>query len=286
MAIDLGRDRLFVAELGNDSVDVVDLRDGRVIKRITGLRSPQGVAYSKAGDLVLVSNAGDGTVRMFSASTLTPVGTIRLGDDADNMRVDPHDGTVVVGYGRGGLAIIDPVKRTKIATIPLPAHPEAFQIDPTTDIAYVNVPNARQIDVIDLATRRQLATWTGFPASSNFPMVLDPASGLLAALFWNPPRMVFLNRMTGKATGILPICGDADDVYSDQGRQRLYVSCGAGEIGVFQRHAGVFKASLPVRTAPGARTSLFVPELDRLFVASRAELLRAGAAILVFRPQP
>ena len=92
--------------------------------------------------------------------------------------------------------------------------------------------------------------------------------------------------MTGKATGMLPICGDADDVYSDRRRRRLYVSCGEGDVSVFQRQAGIYETLPPVRTAPGARTSLFVPELDRLFVASRAGLLGAGAAILVFRPQP
>ncbi|MDQ2764078.1 MAG: YncE family protein [Pseudomonadota bacterium] len=221
MAVDLGRDRLYVAELGNNTVDVVDLRAGRVVKRITGLRSPQNVAYATAGDLVLVSNAGDGTVRLFRAGSLAPAGTIRLGDDADNMRVDPRNGSVVVGYGRGGLAIIDPVKRAKIVAIPLPAHPEAFQIDPTTGTAYVNVPSAQQIDVIDLASQRKIATWAGWKARSNFPMVLDPASGLLASLFWNPPTIVFLDRTTGKMTAELSTCVDADDVFFDAKRRRI-----------------------------------------------------------------
>ncbi len=286
MAIDLGRDRLFVAERGNNSVDVVDLRAGRVVKRLTGLHSPQGVAYAKAGDLVLVSNADDGTVRLFHAGSLTSAGTIRLGDDADNMRVDPRNGSVVVGYGAGGLAIIDAVKRAKVAAIPLPAHPEAFEIDLTTDIAYVNVPSARQIDVIDLARRRKVATWTGWPARNNFPILLDAASGLLASLFWNPPIMAFLDRATGKLTAELPICGDADDVFFDQRRRRIYVSCGDGEITVFQRHARVYQGLPPVRTSPGARTSLFVPDLDRLFVAAPANRRGIGAAILAFRPQP
>jgi hypothetical protein len=117
MAADLKRNRLIVAELGNNTVDVIDLADGKLVSRITGLHEPQGVGYAERGDLVLVANAGDGAVRMFRGEDLAPVGSISLGGDADNIRIDPRSGLAVVGYGRGGLAIIDPVSRGKIADI-------------------------------------------------------------------------------------------------------------------------------------------------------------------------
>src|SRR4051812_25858675 len=155
MAVDLRRRHLFVAELGNGSVDVVDLASSKTIHRITGLSEPQGVGYAAEADLIMVANAGDGTVRMFrAADDFAPVGSIALGSDADNIRVDPPTGNLVVGYGSGGLAVIDPVRRSRIADIALPAHPEGFQIDPDTKRVFVNVPDAGRIAVVDWMTGR------------------------------------------------------------------------------------------------------------------------------------
>src|SRR5262249_15117089 len=84
LGIDLKRQRLFVPELGNNSLGVVDLSAGRVLRRITGVREPQGVAYIPFADSVFVANAGDGSVRALRGEDLTPIGRIELGDDADN----------------------------------------------------------------------------------------------------------------------------------------------------------------------------------------------------------
>ena len=97
MAVDLGRKRLLVAELGNDSVDVVDLASGKAIHRITGLKEPQGVAYLPGPDLIVVASAGDGSVRLFKGADAVPDGVVDLGDDADNVRVDPSTGHVKIG---------------------------------------------------------------------------------------------------------------------------------------------------------------------------------------------
>ena len=110
--------------------------------------------------MIVVASAGDGTVEFFGGADFAARGGLNLGDDADNIRVDPRNGHVVVGYGEGGLAIIDPATRTKLQDIKLPGHPESFQIDPQSNRAYVNVPDAGQIAVVDLATGRQVAKWT------------------------------------------------------------------------------------------------------------------------------
>src|SRR5262249_54040798 len=80
MAVDLARQRLFVAELGNDSVGVVNLAKGTVAHRITGLKEPQGVGYVASTDALLVANAGDGSVRLFRGDDFAPAGSIALGD--------------------------------------------------------------------------------------------------------------------------------------------------------------------------------------------------------------
>jgi hypothetical protein len=284
MAVDLRRNRLFVAELGNNTVGVIDLSAGRVAHRITGLREPQGVGYAEKQDLLFVANAGDGSVRMFRGEDFAPVGSLSLGSDADNVRVNPRNGTVVVGYGEGGLAILDPERRAKVADIRLPAHPEGFQIDPSGGRAFVNLPDARQIAVVDLENRRVLGTWRQADGKANFPMALDPGSDLLAVVFRSPARLTLFARATGEPRSQATACGDADDVFFDAKRQRLYVSCGSGEVAVFGQHGGQLRPLPSVQTSSGARTSLFVPDRDLLYVARRAGMLGGQAAILIYRP--
>ncbi len=285
MAVDLGRRRLFVAELGNNSLDVVDLVAKSVVHRISGLSEPQGVGYSEEADLLFVANGGDGTVRLFRGADFTPAGTISLGQDADNVRVDPRTGFVVVGFGEGGLAVIDPQNRAKVAAVQLPGHPESFRIDARTDRAFVNVPDAEQIAVVDLNAGRTVANWTMRGLSGNFPMALNAASGLLAVVFRGPPLLVLLNT-AGRIVSEGKICGDADDLFFDEQRKRIYISCGAGEVAVGQMEGGSIRPLASVYTAIGSRTSLFVPALDRLFVAKHAGPRASAAAILVYRPVP
>jgi DNA-binding beta-propeller fold protein YncE len=286
MAVDIRRGHLFVAELGNGTVDVLDLTVGKAIHRFAGLKEPQGVGFSPQANLIAVASAGDGSVRLFKGEELSPAGVVSLGEDADNVRLDMKTGQLVVGYGSGALAMLDPASRSVASNIKLPAHPEGFQLDPSTRRAFVNVPDAGQVAVVDLTAGKQIASWRVPSLKANFPMALDSAGSLLATVFRSPPRLVLLDAKTGAVTANLPTCGDADDVFFDAKRRRLYVSCGEGIVDVLQGDAAGYHPVARVPTHSGARTSLFVPELDRLFVAARAGLLGSDAAILVFRPAP
>jgi DNA-binding beta-propeller fold protein YncE len=284
LSIDLKRERLFVAELGNNSLDVVDLAAGKVLHRISGLSEPQGVAYVPFADSVYVANAGDGSVRVLRGEDLAPTGRIELGDDADNVRVDAQRHRVLVGYGKGALAIIDPATRTKAADIRLKGHPEGFQIDEAGTQVFVNVPDAREIEVVDLASEanRSLPTQG---AGSNFPMAIDGESRRVLVVFRSPPTLVALSSQDGRVAAKVETCGDADDVFVDAKRHRVYVSCGEGVVDVLEQGETGYRHLARVPTGSGARTSLFVPELDRLFVAVRARS-NEPAAIWVFRPAP
>ena len=286
LAVDLARKRLFVAELGNGTVDVIDLASGAVIHRIEGLKEPQGLAYAPAADILAVASAGDGSVRLFHGAELSPAGTVDLANDADNIRLDTRTGNLVVGYGSGGLAVIDPTKASVLSRIPLQAHPEGFQLDPETRRAFVNVPDARQVAVVDMDAGRQTASWRMPDLRANFPMALDATHSMVAVVFRNPARLVIFDVTTGIPTGTLMTCGDADDVFFDAKRRRVYVSCGAGNVDAWQQDGSTYRRLSFLKTASGARTSLFVPDLDRLFVAARAGFFGLGsdAAILVLRP--
>src|SRR6202008_4133200 len=142
MAVDLKRQRLFVAELGNDSVGVVDIANRSLLRRIAGLREPQGVGYELTTDTLFVANARDGSVQLFDGNDYKVTGQVELGNDADNVRIDAATRRVVIGYGGGALAILDPQTRSKVVDIPLKAHPESFQIDPESGRIFVNLPGA------------------------------------------------------------------------------------------------------------------------------------------------
>jgi DNA-binding beta-propeller fold protein YncE len=286
LAVDLARKRLFVAELGNGTVDVIDLASGTVIHRIEGLKEPQGLGYAPAADILAVASAGDGSVRLFHGAELSPAGTVDLANDADNIRLDTRTGNLVVGYGSGGLAVIDPTKASVVSRIPLQAHPEGFQLDTANRRAFVNVPDARQIAVVDMDAGRQTASWRMPDLRANFPMALDAARSTAAVVFRNPARLVIFDVTAGMPTSTVMTCGDADDVFLDARRRRVYVSCGDGSVDVWQQDGPTYRHLHSLKTASGARTSLFVPDLDRLFVAARAGFFGLGsdAAILVLRP--
>jgi hypothetical protein len=188
---------------------------------------------------------------------------------------------VAVGYGSGALALIDPARHAIIRRIALPAHPEAFEIETTGRRAFVNLPGRHAIAVVDLATGGTVLR----PAAhgQNFPMALS--AGLLATGYRAPARVVLTDAASGAVRQDLNGCGDTDDLFFDARRGRLYVACGAGSVDVFASTGGTYASVGNVETRPGARTAIFVPALDRLFVAARAPMF-GEAAILVYRPSP
>jgi YVTN family beta-propeller protein len=284
LAVDLKRQRLFVAELGNNSVGVVDLANGSVIRTIFGLNEPQGVGYEPSTDTLYVANARDGSVKLFDGDAYAARGLIELGSDADNIRIDPASGHVVIGYGDGALAVIDPATRSKIDNLPLKSHPESFQIDAGGTRLFVNLPEVHALTVWDGKAGKALATWK-LNEAGNFAMALDREKKRLLVAFRSPPKLAVFSVDDGRPIAKIDTCGDVDDIFVDGKRGRVYLSCGAGFIDVFETTDNAYRHAARIPTATGARTSLFVPEMDRLLVAVRASA--AGpAAIWVFKPLP
>jgi DNA-binding beta-propeller fold protein YncE len=281
LAVDMPRHRLFVAELGNDSVGVVDLAVGKTIRTLTGLREPQGIGYVSITDTLYVANAGDGSVHVLRGSDLASVGQINLGSDADNVRISQDGSRVFVGYGDGALAIIDTKTQSKLGDIPLKAHPESFRIEAAGSRIFVNVPDAHAIAVVDSSSRQQIANWPTGELRSNYALVLEGSRHVLA-VFRHPAKVGVFDVQDGRLLSSVATCGDSDDVFVDSKRRRLYVICGEGYVDVFVI-GEPFRKVQRISTEAGARTGLFVPETDRLYVAARAGFARP-AAIWVFKP--
>jgi DNA-binding beta-propeller fold protein YncE len=281
LAIDIKRHRLFVAELGNNSVGVVDVAAQRLLKRIAGFNEPQGVAQEPAADRIYVANAGDGVVKILTADNLSPVGEVDLGDDADNIRVAGPD-RVMVGYGNGAIAVLEAGKR--VTVLPLTGHPESFQLDSDGGRLFVNEPEAHRVAVLDGKTGKELGKWNVPGLGANFPMAFDGAGHRLFVVYRSRPTLAIFGTAKGELLAQVPTCGDADDVFFDGKRNRVYISCGDGFLAIVNASDDGFAEVGKIPTRKGARTSLFVRELDRLFVAVRAEGGQP-AEIWVYRPQ-
>lgn len=283
MSVDVKGQRLFVSALGNNTVEVIDIKAGKRVKTITGLAEPQGVLYVPATDQLYVANAKDGSVRIFDGTSYALLKTLDYGDDADNLRYDAGRQTAFVGYGNGALGEIDGEGR-KVAGTKLDAHPESFQLEKGSSRVYVNLPKSRRVVVVDREKQSVIGSWGTGMAFANYPMSLDEADHRLFVVTRFPARLLVFDTNTGKIVQSISAVGDCDDVFYDQARKRTYASGGEGAISVFQQQdPDHYKELARIATVKGARTSFFSPELDRLFLAVRRQGSQA-AAIQVFAP--
>lgn len=267
LAVDKRNNRLFVAALGNHTVEVIDIPQGKRMYTIRGLQEPQGVLYLIDGNRLYVANRADGTLRIFDAETQEAIQTIKLGDDADNIRFDNTKQQLYVGYGNGALAILD-TEGTKLADIRFDAHPESFQLEKNGSRVFVNLPEARRIAVVDRGTRSVIAHWGTDGALANYPMALDEEHQRLFVVCRMPARLLVLDTRDGKILQKLPVVGDSDDVFYDQSLQRIYAIGGEGRISVYQQDdPDHYRLIADIATAKGARTGIFYPEHKKFFVA-------------------
>ncbi|MBI3492794.1 MAG: YncE family protein [Acidobacteria bacterium] len=267
LSIDTSTQRLFVAALGNNTVEVVDLRNATV-KSVLSFHEPQGVQIVPDVKRVAVANGQSGDVSWLDSADLHVARTTALGDDADNVRYDTAAKRLYVGYGSGALSAIGTVAGRVVAEVKLAGHPESFQLERSGSRIFVNVPTAGQIAVVDQRSMKVVATWPVVTAKSNFPMALDEANHRLFVGCRQPAKVLVYDTASGKETGSFDIVGDTDDLFYDAARKRLYVSGGEGYVDVFQEQdATRFARIAHVATAAGARTSLFVPEQSRLYLA-------------------
>ncbi len=282
LAVDLAHKRLYVAALANNTLEVLDLNAGKVVQTVSGLKEPQGVVFVPGTGMLYVTTGGDGKCFAFSGAPLTRAAEVEAGADADNIRYDPVGKKLYVGYGDGALGAIDAPALKPAGNIKLEAHPESFQLEKSGSRIYVNVPNARHIAVIDRAKQAVLSRWPLETAQANFPMALIEANHRLLVATRKPARLLALDTASGKVVAEMECAGDADDLFYDSARKLIYVSCGEGVIDVFaERDPDHYQEIAHVPTAAGARTALWVPELNQLFLAVPRRAGQ-GAAIRIY----
>ncbi len=290
--LDLEGKRLFVAALGDDqnTVEVIDLKMGKRTFSIPGQSKPQGVFYSADFKKLFVANGTDGTCKIFTGDTFKLVASLPIGTDADHVGYDPATKYLYVGFGdtkSGGLAIIDTRSNKHIADIKTDARAGGIKIEKSRTQTYITLSGATKLGVVDLKKREVVTSWpTGVPA--NVALALDESHHRLFDGVREPATLIVLDTESGKQVSRLEGVSGIDDLWYDAARQRVYASGGRGfEVGFVyvyqQKDPDRYELTGKVPTAPGAGTSFWSPELNRLYVAAPSND-KQEAAILVFEP--
>ena len=276
-SVDVKGQRLFVAAVENHTLEVVDLKSGQRIRTIADLAEPQGVFYDASSNHLFVACGLDGVTKVFDGTTFQVLRTAKFPDDADNIRYDSRSKGVIVGYagakqlrkreeGTGGLGFLDSNGK-KTGDIVVDAHPESFQLEKAGSRLFVNVPDKKEIEVIDVVKRAVLARWP-VTEENNFPMALDEAHHRLFVGCWKPPRLLVFDTETGKKVTAGEIAGSTDDLFYDLHLGRIYVLTSQGFVEVFQqKDPDHYDRIARYPTPPRSQTGLFVNEWEKLFVA-------------------
>lgn len=285
MALDAAGQRLFVAAEDNHTVEVIDVRHGRPLASLPGFNEPKWVVYRPEGNRLFVSTGGDGRVTELDGKTYKKLRSYAFREACNNLRYDSLAHQLVVGVGKsfGALGLIDTKRNVKTGEIPLAGYAKQFELD--GHLAYVNEPALNQVEVIDRDTRKPVAVWPLTGSTRNIPMALDRTHHRLFVAC-APGQLVVFSTPAGKPVAKLAIPADADGIYYDARRARLYVSCGAGSIAVVQQHGPDRYQLLPLLpTVPGAGTALYSAALDTYFLAP-PQAAGQPAAIRFYQPVP
>jgi hypothetical protein len=285
---DRKRKRVIGAALGNNTVEVVDTFSGRDIHSITGAAAPQGVVYVGELDRLFVANGTDGKLRVYDGDSFKLLNTLDIGEDADNVRYDPAEKRVYVAYGgdqEGGIAVVDATSMKRLDDVAtLDAHPESFQIALSRPVIYANIATKAKVVLIDRNTHK-VTDWPLKTGKANYPMALDESDHRIFVVTRRPAQLVVIDSDSGATLASVGCVNDADDLYYDAGRKRIYIPGGEGFLSVIQQtDRDHYQSLAKVPTTIGARTGLWYEKRDRFYLAVPAGS-KQGAALWVYAPE-
>jgi hypothetical protein len=176
-----------------------------------------------------------------------------------------HGGSNAANPAR--IAVVDTEHFILAANLAVASHPEALDIDAASRRVFANIADSSEVAVIDTEKRAIIAHWKLTAAADNVPLAFDAQHQLLYIACRTPGTLVALDSVTGKEVASLRSAAGADDLFYDPAFSRVYLISGAGEVDSYQ--LGGAKALRPLgtlHTAAGAKTALFVPSQNLLYV--------------------
>ncbi len=329
MAYNSKSQQLYVAALSNNTLEIIDIQNNKVINSIKALRQPQDVVYIPTTEMIFVACLGDGLCRGYQVNNnFQEFKTQNIGGNVNTVRFSPILNTLFVGHGDGAINIYDANSVKLKTSIPLVGRPEGFIVDHKAKKIFVNVPKNKSVEVIDLAANKVLNSWKLNGIAENYPIAYDSINSRLFIGCRNPAKMVVIDSHTGKQIAAVDIDGDVNDIFYNSKTGQIYASCGDGYINIIKQEIKTIKEEVKqttpttktktpqkntktgskqtktaktntqkvetryikqdaytnsgrIYTASGARTSLFVPDINQFFVAVPASANK-DAQILIY----
>lgn len=272
--LDLKGKRLFLAAEEHQTVEVFDLLTGKRMQSIAGFGQPLMMAYLAESNQLVVTDGGSSAVHLVDCETYKIVKTIPLGKGVDHGVLNPVDKRYYVESGGAGatthvLSIIDTKTFKHVGDVAgLPGNSnEGMAVDRAGKTLYVNLTGTDEVGVVDLRSSQLVARWALPETHEAHAIVLDEPNRRLFVATRRPAQFIVFNIDTGNAVTSLPCVGVNSDMSFDVERKRIYVT-GSEKASVFeQRDADHYEHVADVPTAYRAKSSIFVPELGRLYVA-------------------
>jgi DNA-binding beta-propeller fold protein YncE len=290
LAVDAKRGRLFVANTVGGTLDIVDLKAGKLLKQVPGQGRIRGIAYSPEADRVFVGNGTGGVCNTFDGENYELIRSVPLGVDADNVRYNPRTRRIYVVHADMELSVIDSGDYSLRSPIGLPRSLGAFQLEAGRPRMYINAKAEGVVVAIDSNSDRIINRYKVDPAGVPASLAIDEPSHRLFVGCRKNPALVVMDSDTGRIVASVPIPGDVDDVSFDGRRQRIYASCGDGAVAVIRQvDADRYESLGTVTTVKGARTSIFNAADGKLYLAvpRRADRPEQGAPeVWVYEPRP
>jgi DNA-binding beta-propeller fold protein YncE len=292
-AIDVKGRRAFLAALAKNTIEIVDLRAGRVTRTLPGFAKPQGVLFVPQLNKIIVACGADGSVKTFDGTTLALIHSVSVSLGADAIGYDPRSKVIYVGSGggdankeRGDLAVFSVASGAQVDGLTTDAHAGGSAVESHGERVFVLVPEKAEVVVLDRKTRAQLAKWTIPGIQKNVAIALDEKNHRLFLGVRTPASIVVLDSESGAVVASVPTVATLDGMSFDSAMRRIYTSGGEGFVDVTQQvDADHYERIARIQTGPIARTSVFVPEWRKLYVAVPRDKER-GAELRVFDVVP
>jgi hypothetical protein len=284
LVVDSKSQRLFLANRANNTLDIVDLKAGKLVKQMTGQAGAQGVSYAPDLDQIIVALGTGGFCNIFDGKTYKLLKTIKFTDDADNVRYNPLTQRIYVAHAENALGVIDAKTFELKADIKLPGSAEAFQLLPARSRLFLNTPSTNEVVVIDSDKNEIVSKYALKMAGANQCLAIDEPNHRLFVGCRKEPMVVIMDLESGKEIAKVAIPADIDDLFFDAKRKRLYASCGEGFLAVIRQiDADHYEALPKIATVRDARTSFFDADTGRLYLGVPRQQGKNGPEIRVYQ---
>jgi DNA-binding beta-propeller fold protein YncE len=292
-AIDVKGRRAFLAALAKNTIEVVDLTAGRVKQTLPGFAKPQGVLFVPKLNMLVIASGADGSVKTLDGTTLEVIRTTSVSLGADAIGYDPRSKEIYVGSGggdankeQGDLTVFNVASGAQVAALTADTHAGGSVVEGYGEHVFVLVPEKAQVVVLDRKTKSQVAKWTIPGTQKDVALALDEKNHRLFLGVRTPASIVVLDSASGAVVASIPTVATLDGLSFDSSTRRIYTSGGEGFVDVTQQiDADHYERIARVPTGPVARTSVFVPEWRRFYVAVPRDKER-GAELRVFAVVP